>query len=318
MKIQVVILYGGIKNKTFEVTDPKYKKSYEIISQLAKEKNVDIFFSGMAFWNGKNFNKASYYDSILNKWMYVKNIHPDLIYDKITTSFSNVSLKKNLEKEIPVLNPSFFDLICNNKFLNYLIFEEFYPKSFLVSNIQEIKRKLRHIKTAKLVIKPTVGTCGNNVKIISRKEIEKLRIENDHFLLQEFIDSSEGILNVVAGVHDLRITIIDNKIIYAYFRTPKKGSLLCNIAKGGKMKIINNSKIPKEAKVVCRKIMQKLAPFENLIYSVDFAMDKHGKMKIIEMNSRPGVFFYPEDEKIRDKYYVAFINNIIKYLEKIK
>ena len=317
MNAKLLVLYGGIKTKSFGVTDPKYRESYEIITRLAKEKGIDIFFSGMAFWDEKKFIKASYFDPEKKSWIYTKNIRPDLIFDKITTSFFNVALKRNLEKQVPVLNPALFDLICNNKFLNYLIFEELYPKSFLVSNMRELKSKLHHIKTDKVVIKPTIGTCGKNVGIMNRGKIKTLGIKNDHFLLQEFIDSSRGIQNVIKGTHDLRITIIDNKIIYAYLRTPQKGSLLCNIALGGKMKNIKNSEIPKEAAMVCKKIMEKLSPFENLVYSIDMAMDKDGKMKVIEMNSRPGVYFYPEDWRTRDKYYDVFIENFKNYLKKI-
>jgi glutathione synthase/RimK-type ligase-like ATP-grasp enzyme len=318
MNAKLLILYGGIKTKSFEIADPKYRESYEIITSLANERGTDIFFSGMAYWDGKKFRKANYYSPAKKSWTYTKNIKPDLVFDKITTSFFNVALKRDLEKRIPVLNPSLFDLICNNKFLNYLIFEDLYPRSFLVSNVRELRSRLNHIETNKVVIKPTIGTCGKNVEIMDRKKIKKIGIKNDHFLLQEFIDSSRGIPNVIKGTHDLRITIIDSKIIYAYLRTPPKGSLLCNIALGGKMKNIKNSEIPKEARIACRKIMEKLTPFENLVYSIDMALDKDRKMKVVEMNSRPGVYFYPKDRKTRNRYYNVLIDNFINYLKKIK
>jgi hypothetical protein len=48
------------------------------------------------------------------------------------------------------------------------------------------------------------------------------------------------------------------------------------------------------------------------------ARDKDGKMKVIEMNSRPGVYFYPEDRKARDRYYDLLLDNFNNYLDKIK
>lgn len=317
MKYKLVVLYWGSKqNKLIFTRDEnKYKKSYEILSSQARKKGLDIFFSGLYFWNGEKFKQTLYFNG--KGWIGRKNISPNLVFDKISTTYSNIGKKRILERQLPILNPVIFDTICNNKFLNYLIFEEFYPKSFLISNKKEFRDRLFHISTTKFVIKPNIGTCGEGVSILNKNELDKIKINKDHFVLQEFIDSSQGIKKIVAGVHDLRVTIVNNKISYAYIRTPAKGSLLCNIAQGGKMKNILPKDIPKNILLSCQKIMEKLSAFENLVYAVDFAVDKDRKPKLIEMNSRPGIYFYPQDEKDRDRYYSQLVDNFIDRIKKI-
>lgn len=314
MNKKVLILCWRATDHNLSFEDKKERESYEIFSKMAKEKNIDLFLSGLAFFHNCRFTSSICFNG--KGWICKKNVSPDLIYNRIYTDLSNADFKEKIEKDIPIINPSLFNLLCDNKYLNYLLFSDYYPKSFLVSNREEIRKKLNQIRTDRFVVKPNIGSWGHNVKILSKKKVGNIDLGKKFFLMQEFIDSARGIPGLIKGLHEIRITIVGQNISYAYIRTPKRGSLLCNMARGGKMQNIEVKEIPKSMKTVCKKVMRKLSSFTSLIYSVDLSLDKDGKAKIIEMNSRPGLYFYPKDKEKQCYYYNHIMDNFIDYLKK--
>ncbi len=165
---------------------------------------------------------------------------------------------------------------------------------------------LEELNSEKVVAKPNIGSNGEGVLISDKKDVlAKLKNFETDMILQEHIDSSDGVPGIVEGVHDFRITIVGNQIFYAYLKVPEGNSLLCNVAQGGRMIFIDNSEIPSEVKNICDDIVNKLSGFKTVSYSIDLARDKDGKYKLIEMNSRPGILFNEEEGELQKKYYEA-------------
>lgn len=192
------------------------------------------------------------------------------------------NLLKKIRKTIGILNNPFVEEVCNDKYLTYTFLKRYAPKTFL--SLKYIHSAGKHLA----VIKPRYGAAGKGVKIKKAKLIKNL--EKD-FILQEFIDTSYGIKNVVGGVHDFRIVMINNKMMDFYIRVPRKG-LISNISLGGRM--LRTSKIPRRIIRVGRYVDKKFKRFKPRIYSIDFLVDKNQKPWIVEMNSHPTLDVYHE------------------------
>jgi len=254
------------------VEDIAYKPFYEILSEVALTKGVKLYIDSYKRYKDGKFTQAFFYDIKEKKWKKEKNIKLELVYDKCVTNEKTLRVKKRIEKEVPFINPLEFELYVEDKYLTYKLFKDFMAKSFLVSSKEEIKRKLRFIKSHLYVLKPCVGYGGFKIHFLRKgNRIPDIRTK---YVLQPMIDTSRGIKNLVEGVHDLRVVVIGKRIIYSYIRKPKKGSFLCNVHQGGKMIPIDNKQIPRSVVRIVKKIMFKFNKFNNLIYSADFFFKK--------------------------------------------
>lgn len=307
----IITLGEGIFENTSKL------EAFSLLSEIAKKRGVLLLFSDFKNWNGEFFSSYFY---LKNKKIIRcdKRMVPDFIHNRgACVTLRNSKEKSKSEKLFPFLNPVAFDYICDNKHINYIIFQKFYPKSFLVRNEKEFKKVVKKIKTHKIILKPNSGSLGEGIIITDKNNYEDIKINKKYFV-QEFIDSSKGIPGICNRTHDLRVTVIGEKIIYVYVKIASENNLLCNVHQGGEMKVIPMKKVPKEVLRISKKIIQRLDSFENLNYSIDMARDASGKWKLIEMNGRPGLLFNGDDQKEQINYYKAFIDNFIDYVKKYK
>ena len=318
---KILILYAS-SNKNI-VCRPFVNESTQVqIERLFKEGEI----AGIKFYrtpinlfnsNKKCFDKAWSFDK--NKWIIVDNIVPDIVFDKVQHHSDLISAKNKIASIYKFVNDPVFDEIANNKFITYSLFRNRMPKSYLVYNKKNIENKLKYFKRNKIIVKPIIGSGGVGVRVLSKKEVTNIKVEKP-CLLQEFIDSSFGINNIIKECHDLRIIIFDKKIFGVYIRIPKSGSFLANIAQGGRRIVLKKEEIPKEVLVIIKEIINKFNCFNNLFYSADFIFDKKQKPYLLEINSRPGfgaVNYGVENEEYKiflDSYY----KRMIKYFLEIK
>ena len=134
------------------------------------------------------------------------------------------------------------------------------------------------------MVKPAFGSSAYGVEIVEKGKIPAKISRNT--IVQEMIDASKGVPGITRGVADLRVTIINGKIMHPYVRKAAKGSLFSNVSRGAKM--IFAKKIPKSALEISKKIDKRLSKFKNRIYTIDIMFDQNSKPWVIELNSKPG------------------------------
>ena len=274
----------------------EYRSSYELFYELAEKQGIK-FIRACIDWYKSNgvFEKAWSYDVKSKKWIKIKDVKVDFVFDKTSALKKFKDLKYKINKEISMMNNPEMDYKVNNKKNILKIFSDILPKTFIIKSPADLKEKLKKIKTTKTVLKPAVGSGGDKIFIEDKNELIKEKINFDEgYILQEFIDTSKGIKGLVEGVHDLRVILFNEKILYSYIRTPKKGCLLCNMDQGGSMISISNNQIPKQIKKLLKIINKKLEKYTPRNYAADFFFDENQKAYLIEINTKPGLLVYSE------------------------
>lgn len=204
----------------------------------------------------------------------------DLIYDK--GMFVG-------DEHSRLLNSVSFDRLCIDKLQTVLRFSQYSPKTVVVKSAKELKKALQAWSGDTIVVKPVDGAEAEGVVIGSRNII--LASDHDYpLLVQQFIDTHNGIPRLVEGISDMRVIVIDGEIALTYLRRAKTGTLISNVSKGGlEIEVLPKDR-PEEVLAIVRDIDDKLCSMSrHRIYCVDLARDKDGRWYIIELNSKPGL-----------------------------
>jgi len=184
-----------------------------------------------------------------------------------------------------------------------------YSKAYhRASTTKQLRDVIAAMKGTRIVIKEEYGTGGKAVQILKRAEAKALQVTRP-VIVQEFIDSSKGIPDIVQGYHDLRITFVDDRLIYGYVRTPAPGSLLANVAQGGTMKIIDTKKLPQQIWPLVDEVLNRLQYFSPKIFAIDILFDTKQQPWIVELTPKPGIFFDADQKKWQRQFYIAMINS---------
>lgn len=280
---------------------PNYRNGYKELSEKAQNYNLKVYFSrGIDSYAGKGVFKNCYY---LNndKLDLAGQIKADAVFDK----------SKYLEPDGTYLcvNHEQIKNICNDKLLTYEYFKDISPHTQKINSKIELDEKLLELKGL-VVIKPIDGSAGKGVVIKEAEKINTNEINVYPVILQKFIDSSRGIPGLIKGYHDLRVAVVDGRIIYSFIRTPGDGDYRAGIATGGKLTVIANDKIPSELKKIVLKIDEVFKKYGHRLYTVDVAYDGD-KYLLIELNSQPGM----TSEEIYPDYSSVYQNEILKLLQ---
>ena len=260
------------------------------------------------------FKYAWIYKGGNGNWVKVKNIRPDLIYDKTKARLEVYYKKELIGEHYPFINKLDLTRIIDDKFITGIIFSRWSKKNWLIKNKEELKNILRNLKSEKVVIKPLIESGGKGVQIYDKKEaLAKVKIKKEN-IAQEFIDSSFGVPGISHKMHDLRAVFVNNKMVYSYIREPKEGSYLANLAQGGTLKIVPKSKLPKSIFPIISYINKTFETFNPRIYSIDFMFDKKGRPWIVELNSMPGLYFTPAEKPSMVKMYKELLDVFKKSL----
>ncbi len=307
-KIKLVIV-NEFEDKNYNepwFTKP-YQGCYKFLAFLADREKLDVYKTSFVYWNNYKHYFVFSWHYLKDKWVRsFKQIVPDVVYYKGIVNAEQLENLRHIQEYSALVNSNEFIRIFEDKFLAYTFFPEFFPKTFSINNRKNILTYLKEIKTSKVVLKPCIGSGGFGIKILAKSQARKF-IPKEPMIMQEFVDTSRGYKNLIKGVYDLRMFVINDKISYAYFRSAKKDSLLSNIHQGGTMTNIKNNQIPFSIKQVITKLNKKFKFFGPRIFSVDFFFSQKGKPLIVEFNTRPGIYFYPSDRKLQTRVYLEMI-----------
>ena len=174
------------------------------------------------------------------------------------------------------------------------------PKTIFMDHSRETEGIIEAVGGAPVVIKLLEGTQGLGVVLAENKKAAKSVIEAFHglktrIIIQEFVKEAKG--------SDVRIFIVDGKIVGSMIRQAKEGEFRSNLHQGGTAKLYKLSKQEASTALAAAKHMGLG------VAGVDMLPSGRGPL-IIEVNSSPGL------EGIEGATKADIAGYIVEYLEK--
>lgn len=175
------------------------------------------------------------------------------------------------------------------------------PKTVFTNYSKEVDKIIDSVGGTPLIVKLLEGTQGYGVVLAPTIKAAESIIEAFHsmkarVIVQEFIEEAKGA--------DIRVFIVDNKVVGAMKRQGKEGEFRSNLHQGGTGKIIKLSKEERNIALTAAKSM-------NLsIAGVDLLQSSRGPL-VLEVNSSPGL------EGIEKATGIDIASKIIGYAEKL-
>ena len=181
---------------------------------------------------------------------------PPFNMDYITATY----LLEKISKKVKIINnPKTVRDVSEKLYSTNFI--KFMPPTIFTQDIEIIFKFFNRFK--KIVIKPIHGYGGNNILLIknhfNKKLIQNFIKKNKHIMIQKFLPE------IIKG--DRRVFIIGGKVKGAISRIPKKGSILSNMSKGAKAKMV---KLNKSEIKISNLIAKKLIKNKIIFAGVDF------------------------------------------------
>ena len=176
---------------------------------------------------------------------------PPFNMDYITATY----LLEKISKKVKIINnPKTVRDVSEKLYSTNFI--KFMPPTIFTQDIEIIFKFFNRFK--KIVIKPIHGYGGNDILLIknhfNKKLIQNFIKKNKHIMIQKFLPE------IIKG--DRRVFIIGGKVKGAISRIPKKGSILSNMSKGAKAKMVmlNKSEI-KISSLIAKKLIKNIIIF---------------------------------------------------------
>lgn len=295
-QIGPIVIFFSSKSPDYDpFTEPVYKNSYYKFAASALMKGIDLRFI---------FGADSYTDGVFSSYWKLENdniikinepFHANLIYLKSRTDiFDN-------EKRV---NNTFLEEICRDKLKTAATFPEYTKKTIRFN--QDNLAMLNSLTTDPIIIKPQLGSSGDSVTVIKKKDIATVLPQKKGFIAQEIIESQSGIPGLLEQRHELRLFMFDGEILATYIRLPAKDSYLANISQGAVEKQITLSQIPYSALTIAKKIDEKFNGISPRLYTIDL-MYENGRPWLVELNDMPGT---PDInvQPFTDNYFETLLN----------
>lgn len=174
------------------------------------------------------------------------------------------------------------------------------PKTVFTNYSKNVNDIIQHVGGAPLIIKLLEGTQGLGVVLAETKNAAKSVIEafnglQARVIVQEFIEEAKGA--------DIRVLVVDGKVIGAMKRQAEEGEFRSNLHRGGSAQIVSLTAEEEETAVEAVKAL-------NLAFAgVDLLQSDRGPL-ILEVNSSPGL------EGIEKATGYDIAKEVIIYIEK--
>ncbi len=279
---------------------------------FAEQRGVSCFIAPLSSFEAStlSFARANRYDQ--GEWITEASVRPDIIFDKTSGSLSAdaAGIRKVISDTFPFINRLELNELCTNKWETYVRFASISPKSILISTEEDLE-SLREIDSDLVVAKPLRGFGGTGIRITKKGAFQ---FENEPVIVQEFIETTNGIPGITTERHDLRILMQNDVPFHSILRTPKEGSLLSNYSQGGSIRVIPITELPDTVIKMVHLISKELSKFFPALYSIDIMFDKSGKAMLTELNSKPGLSLAPAELSSREPYYeriIGFLKNAV-------
>ncbi len=256
-----------------------YRTVYRQLATVIQEMGGQLMVvRGAETYLGDNkFSHAWVFDGT---WFMRKEgpVHADFVWNKG---------RKLQTPEMRQVNNPKMEEICLDKWKTYELFSHLMAKTIHVENKGKLADALKELRTERVTLKPLSGFGGFNVLIGSREEVSA---KNTMYpcIVQEFVDTSGGIPDIVDEMHDFRIISLNGAVGLCYIRTPPPGMFTANVSQGGKEIEVPPEKIPPEPLQALAEVDRVFSKYLPRIYTVDMGRDKSGKWFVFEINGKPG------------------------------
>jgi len=262
--------------------------TYEYFSSLGLEDDVQLVIGKYGWYSGGVMDKAWKFDG--ENWLKVEDVELDGVFDKFHFDEGTKGVKQSMAESPGIINNPELEELCKDKLMTYERFSEFVPETrkALQSNINGMLEEY-----GKVVLKPRFAYGAEGIHIISEED-ELPDIENDEYIVQRFVDASNGIEGLVEGSHDLRAILVDGEVKGCYVRY-NEDSEISNVSQGGVKEAVSIEEFPESALDIIDKVNSEIE-FSPSLFSVDLFFDPEGNPWIVELNSKPGLNFFGEEE----------------------
>jgi ribosomal protein S6--L-glutamate ligase len=174
------------------------------------------------------------------------------------------------------------------------------PKTVFSNYTKDSKPVVGLIENTPIILKLLEGTQGLGVILAETKKAAESVLEafnglEARVVLQEFIEEAKGA--------DIRVLVVDGKVVGAMKRQAKEGEFRSNLHRGGSADIIELSEDEEDAALKAARVMGLG------VAGVDLLQSSRGPL-ILEVNSSPGL----EGIETATKKDVA--RSIIRYVER--
>jgi len=252
-------------------------------------------------------------------------------------------------KSIYFFNSPKLKNIFQNKLNTYKYFKEFtiptietksLSKKTILSAKQQLDTLLEKRKYADdfndyYIIKDKTGAGGFRIfkvnfakaksvdfdAILKQYGLDKQKPQDACYIIQPFIDCSRGfVFGQYKGMIDLRVIVLNKKIVQTYIRIAKKGNFRSNEHQGGNLVYLPLNVLPKDVLLMTRKIIARLnkkLSLNHAVYSLDFIRSNQGHLYFIEGNDAPGID-WNHKKRLNEKKSKELIDLIVKELAIIK
>lgn len=262
--------------------------SYRPLSVKAANEEIELKKTAKMLGHTSRIFRASRFQMIYDKsspWLYYSG-KPFPRYDVIITRpsiLNNVDLHISLIEQMEMLGILLFNryesiLRAKNKVKTMQILDHYgipIPKTVVVRRLSDLPQAVKFIDGFPIIVKQPVGSFGAGVAIVESMRALKSFILWDQpmYVLQQYVKNSKG--------KDIRIFVVNGKVVGTMMREAKKGEFRSNIELGAVGKPVEISE--EEAAIAVRSV-QAL----DLNYGgVDIMRGKDGPV-VLEVNSNPG------------------------------
>lgn len=154
-----------------------------------------------------------------------------------------------------------------------------FPKTIYTNMRTNVEETIKAVGGVPLIVKSLEGTQGLGVMLLESKKaaisvLEAFNSIRAETMVQEFIEE--------AGGADIRVFIVDGKIVGAMKRQGKPGEFRSNLHRGGTANIIELTKKEKSA------ALRAAVTMGLDVAGVDMLQSKRGPL-VLEVNSSPGL-----------------------------
>ncbi len=262
--------------------------SYRPLSVGAAKEEIELKKTAKMLGHTSRIFRASRFQMIYDKsspWLFYDG-KPFPRYDVIITRpsiLNNVDLHISLIEQMELLGILLFNryeaiLRAKNKVKTMQILDHYgipIPKTVVVRRLSDLPQAVKLIDGFPIIVKQPVGSFGVGVAIVESMRALKSFILWDQpmYVLQQYVRNSKG--------KDIRIFVVNGKVVGSMMREAKKGEFRSNIELGAVGKPVEISE--DEAAIAIRSV-QAL----DLSYGgVDVMRGKDGSV-VLEVNSNPG------------------------------
>lgn len=183
-----------------------------------------------------------------------------------------------------------------NKAVSRQIAGAFMPASFSLPTSWSADKRLEEInsfiqKNGMVVAKPLRLNGAEGIVFLDTTDmtqIDQIARNGEPYIIQQFVETSEGIPNFIEGRHDLRIFVCNGKKVAGALRQPEAGGFASNTAQGGSITFFSIEELPESVLEYCEKVLDIIRLPVYSFVSLDFFFG-NGRWYLIEINDQPGV-----------------------------